>query len=168
MEETQNEAEQTEDEQTRGMFKIIDTYIQDLKEIGAYDNTSIIITADHGRWYLTPEDIKTPSAPCIFYKPAQSAELDAQPMKVSDAPVWHYDILPQVLKDMGADRQTLSNYTTPLDEVKEGEDRPRYYYETLSNGKADTFIKEFVINGDANNMDNWQLTGKEWLVGDDW
>ena len=85
-------------------------------------------------------------------------------MKVSSAPVWHYDILSQVLKDMGADKQMLSNYTTPLDEVKEGENRPRYYIETLSNGKQDTELREFVINGDAKDMSNWSLTGKVWPI----
>ena len=65
---------------------------------------------------------------------------------------------------MGVDQQTLSNYTTPLDESYEGEDRPRYYIETISNGKRDIFVREFVINGDANDMKNWSLTGNEWPV----
>ena len=165
VEPAKNESEQTEDEQTIASFKIVEEYIKELKRLGLYENTSIIITADHGRWYLTSEDIKTPSAPCIFYKPAgQTTEEASAPMKVSSAPVWHYDILAQVLKDMGADKQMLSNYTTPLDEVKEGEERPRYYIETLSNGKQDTELREFVINGDAKDMSNWSLTGKVWPI----
>lgn len=36
------------DSQTRGSFKIITDYIKELKAKGLYDNTTIIITADHG------------------------------------------------------------------------------------------------------------------------
>lgn len=36
------------DLQTRGVFKIISEYMQELKDKGIYDNTTIIITADHG------------------------------------------------------------------------------------------------------------------------
>ena len=65
---------------------------------------------------------------------------------------------------MGADQQTLSGYTTPLDELQPGQERPRYYIETLSNSKRDIGVKEFVINGDASDMNNWSLTGNSWNV----
>ncbi len=165
VEPTDDPSKQNVEEQTMGAFRIVAQYIAELKRLGVYENTSIIITADHGDWYLTSTDIQKPSAPAIFYKPAgQTAEEASQPMQVSDAPVWHYDILAQTLKDMGVDQQTLSNYTTPLDESYEGETRPRYYIETLSNGKRDIFVREFVINGDANDIKNWSLTGNEWPV----
>ena len=165
VEPTSDPSKQNVEEQTIGSYRIVAQYIAELKRLGVYENTSFIITADHGDWYLTNTDIQQPSAPVIMYKPAgQTAEEAAQPMQISDAPVWHYDILAQTLKDMGVDQQTLSNYTTPLDESYEGEDRPRYYIETISNGKQDIFVREFVINGDANDMKNWSLTGNEWPV----
>ncbi len=165
VERTEDPSKQNVDEQTMGAYRIVAQYIAELKRLGVYENTSFIVTADHGNWYSTERDIQTPSAPVIMYKPAgQTAEEAAQPMQVSDAPVWHYDILAQTLKDMGADQQMLSNYTTPLDESYEGEARPRYYIETLSDGRRDTFVREFVVNGDANDMKNWSLTGNEWPV----
>ena len=165
VERTEDPNKQNVEEQTMGAYRIVAQYIAELKRLGVYENTSFIITADHGDWYLTNNDIQQPSAPVIMYKPAgQTAEEAAQPMQISDAPVWHYDILAQTLKDMGVDQQTLSNYTTPLDESYEGENRPRYYIETISNGKRDIFVREFVINGDANDMKNWSLTGNEWPV----
>lgn len=36
------------DSQTRGVFKIITEYMDELKRKGLYDNTTVIITADHG------------------------------------------------------------------------------------------------------------------------
>lgn len=165
VERTEDPSKQNVDEQTIAAYRIVEAYIAELKRLGVYENTSFIITADHGDWYLTGGDIQTPSAPVIMYKPAgQTAEEAAQPMQISDAPVWHYDILAQTLKDMGVDQQTLSNYTTPLDEVHEGDVRPRYYIETISNGKRDIFVREFVINGNANDMKDWSLTGNEWPV----
>ena len=165
VERTEDPSKQNVEEQTMGAYRIVAQYIAELKRLGVYENTSFIITADHGDWYLTNTDIQQSSTPVIMYKPAgQTAEEAAQPMQISDAPVWHYDILAQTLKDMGVDQQTLSNYTTPLDESYEGENRPRYYIETISNGKRDIFVREFVINGDANDMKNWSLTGNEWPV----
>ena len=165
VEPTSDPSKENVEEQTMGAYRIVAQYIAELKRLGVYENTSFIITADHGDWYLTGSDIQTPSAPVIMYKPAgQTAEEAAQPMQISDAPVWHYDILAQTLKDMGVDQQTLSNYTTPLDEVHEGDVRPRYYIETISNGKRDIFVREFVINGNANDMKDWSLTGNEWPV----
>ena len=165
VERTEDPSKQNVDEQTIASYRIVEAYIAELKRLGVYENTSFIITADHGDWYLTDNDIQTPSNPVIMYKPAgQTAEEAAQPMQISDAPVWHYDILAQTLKDMGVDQQTLSNYTIPLDEVHEGDVRPRYYIETISNGKRDIFVREFVINGNANDMKDWSLTGNEWPV----
>lgn len=165
VERTDDPSKQNVDEQTIASYRIVEAYIAELKRLGVYENTSFIITADHGDWYLTDSDIQTPSNPVIMYKPAgQTPEEAAQPMQISDAPVWHYDILAQTLKDMGVDQQTLSNYTTPLDEVHEGDVRPRYYIETISNGKRDIFVREFVINGNANDMNDWSLTGNEWPV----
>ncbi|KGF13620.1 membrane protein [Lancefieldella parvula DNF00906] len=165
VEPTSDPSKENVEEQTMGAYRIVAQYIAELKRLGVYENTSFIITADHGEWYLTDTDIQRPSAPVIMYKPAgQTAEEAAQPMQVSDAPVWHYDIFAQTLKDMGADQQMLSNYTTPLDESYEGEDRPRYYLETISENNHDAELREFVINGDATNFNNWSLTGNTWRL----
>ena len=165
VEPTSDPSKENVEEQTMGAYRIVAQYIAELKRLGVYENTSFIITADHGEWYLTDTDIQRPSAPVIMYKPAgQTAEEAAQPMQVSDAPVWHYDIFAQTLKDMGADQQMLSNYTTPLDESYEGEDRPRYYLETISENNHDVELREFVINGDATNFNNWSLTGNTWRL----
>ena len=165
VEPTSDSSKENVEEQTMGAYRIVAQYIAELKRLGVYENTSFIITADHGEWYLTDTDIQRPSAPVIMYKPAgQTAEEAAQPMQVSDAPVWHYDIFAQTLKDMGADQQMLSNYTTPLDESYEGEDRPRYYLETISENNHDVELREFVINGDATNFNNWSLTGNTWRL----
>ena len=165
VEPTSDPSKENVEEQTMGAYRIVAQYIAELKRLGVYENTSFIITADHGEWYLTDTDIQRPSAPVIMYKPAgQTAEEAAQPMQVSDAPVWHYDIFAQTLKDMGADQQMLSNYTTPLDESYEDEDRPRYYLETISENNHDVELREFVINGDATNFNNWSLTGNTWRL----
>lgn len=41
----------TDMQETRGEFMFIETYIRQLKELGVYDNTTIVITADHGIRY---------------------------------------------------------------------------------------------------------------------
>ena len=64
---------------------MLSEYIRQLKGMGLYDNTAILVTSDHGDWGIY-EDWDSSSNAIMFYKPAQSAEADAQPIKtVSNA-----------------------------------------------------------------------------------
>ena len=95
----------TLDQQAKGSMKIVEEYIKQLKELGQYDNTTIIITADHGYWYFIDRPLEETTSPYMLVKPAQSAELDAEPFKVSTAPVSHMDFPATVLKAMGAEQR---------------------------------------------------------------
>ena len=151
----------TLDQQAKGSMKIVEEYIKQLKELGQYDNTTIIITADHGYWYFIDRPLEETTSPYMLVKPAQSAELDAEPFKVSTAPVSHMDFPATVLKAMGAD---YASYGTPMDEVPANADRARPYYMTETVDGHDWAVLKYLIEGDALDMANWQLTGDEWDI----
>ncbi|QKF07654.1 sulfatase-like hydrolase/transferase [Berryella wangjianweii] len=150
------------DRQALGSMKMVEDYIRQLKRLGLYDRTTIVVTADHGYWYLTKDPIEKPTSPIMLVKPAQSAQLDAQPLKRSKAPVSHLDYPATILKALGVER--YRDYGTPLDEVPESVERPRSYLMTTSDGTADRRILEFMIEGDALDFSNWRLTGRAWEV----
>jgi len=47
-EELQYAAGSTMEKKARGSFRLLQIYIQQLKDLGVYDNTAIVVTADHG------------------------------------------------------------------------------------------------------------------------
>ncbi|WP_130811005.1 hypothetical protein [Olsenella sp. Marseille-P4559] len=153
-----------------GAFKIVRTYLGELKRLGLYDSTTVVITADHGTWYLTPDDLDGVSTPIIFVKPAQSAEADSVPCQISQQPASHYDLQATMLKGMGASQDVLDHYgefNQAIEDRSDSADRLRYYLMTTSNGKLDTSWREYEISGDSQDFANWRLDGNEWIITDE-
>ncbi len=59
----------TLDAQSLGALHIVEEYVRQLKDAGVYDNTTVIVTADHGEWYCTMQ-LDEPTSPLLMVKPA--------------------------------------------------------------------------------------------------
>ena len=150
--------------QTQGAMHIVYTYIDKLKELGVYENTTIIITADHGYWTIVLEPIEETSTPVMFVKPEQSAELDAKPIITDEKPVSHLDLQATVLDAIGLDWSEYSSrdewagysmfgYIDP--------NRVRYYLTTDSEPDlTEVQFREYRIDGNALDWSNWHETGR--------
>ena len=150
--------------QTQGAMNIVYTYIDKLKELGVYENTTIIITADHGYWTITLEPIEETSTPVMYVKPEQSAELDEQPLITDEKPVSHLDLQATILDAMGLDWSEYSSrdewagysmfgYIDPA--------RVRYYLTTDSEPDlTEVQFREYRIDGNALDWSNWHETGR--------
>lgn len=147
----------THEQQCRGSFKIVSEYIRQMKQLGIYDNSTIVVTADHGYWDLV-ENLSSPTSPILLVKPALNAGESSEPLRISSVPTGHVDYPATIIDAVGGD---ASKYGNTVFQIPDG-DRVRYYYMTASDGKEDTFVKELEINGDVLDFSNWQLTGNEW------
>ena len=143
--------------QIRGSLKMLSEYIRQLKDMGLYDNTAILVTSDHGDWGIY-EDWDSSSNAIMFYKPAQSAEADAQPIKTVSTPVAHVNVQPTIIQAVGGDS---SKYGETLAQVP-FDNRVRQFYTTTSDGKNDVSIVEYNITGWATDFNNWHKTGAIW------
>lgn len=156
--------EVTLDQQTQGTMYGVAEYLRYLKASGAYDNTTIIVTADHGDYYPVYGSLDKPASPIVLYKPAQSADLDAQPLKISNAPVEAHDLLATVLDSMGyADE--AAKYGIPVDQIPEDEFRPRRFLATMFNehdSTRDGDVLEYYIDGYVLDWSHWHFTGEVW------
>ena len=85
----------------------VEKYIEQMKALGVYDNASIIITADHGShdectgdtWAATPMFmIRTGVSESPEAKDTDKA---AEGPTLSDAPIYHTDIMPTLLYEAG-------------------------------------------------------------------
>lgn len=155
--------ETNQDRQSIGSIKMVAEYIRQLKDLGLYDEATIVVTADHGDWYLVPDEISEPSSPILLVKPSEDAQQAAQPLKVSEVPTGHVDYPATVIHAVGGDS---GKYGPTVFEVPEGS-RDRYYWMTASNGHTDTYLREYVINGDALDFNSWKLTGRDIYVLED-
>ncbi len=158
--------------QTRGVFTVLNEYIQDLKDLGLYDDATIIITADHGYWQSglhgsavnkRADGLTNVISPICLVKPAGATGS----YTVSEAPVSHIDFQPTVLKAMGADSvaATYGDGTSYFDVAADAQ-RERRFIDEIYDGIEETELDEWVINGDALDFSNWTKTGKVWMQGD--
>lgn len=154
-----------------GNFAIVDEYLRQLRNLDLYDDTTIIITSDHGismygdteRWYTMPPSIESPATPIFLLKRAETAEEAAKPLTFSDTPIGHSDFIPTILSAIGVDYAGYEG--SPVSEIQDGE-RIRYSYMTLSDGsgKRAIAIRRYAIRGDVSDLGNWEFTGEEWAV----
>lgn len=94
-------------------IQVAEAYIMKLKEIGAYDNSTIIVTADHGMHSLSG------CTPAMMIKPKGH---HSDKMIYSDVPgVLQMDLLPTILDCIGADYDALGASLLKLDSDTERE-----------------------------------------------
>ena len=142
-------------EQAQGTLKIVDEYLRQMKELGIYDNATILVTADHGNWQLSPEGITEPTSVIMLVKPAENSEEAAQPLQTSDVPTGHLDYAATVIDAVGGDG---SSYGTPIFEVTDGA-RPRFYWSTTTDYHEDMDWTQDEIDGDVLDWNDWKATG---------
>ncbi|QOS67176.1 hypothetical protein GS424_011615 [Eggerthella guodeyinii] len=151
----------TIEKQTAGVFKIVDEYLNQLRDLGVYDDSTVIIMSDHGSWHIT-EEIDDVSCPIMIVKPAASSPYAfSGPMRTSDVPASHLDFEATVIEAMGMD---AANYGTSLFALTD-ESRTRPYYAMLCEGVNEVAIQEFEIEGNALDFSGWHPTGKQWASG---
>lgn len=151
-------SEGTLDDRALGSMHMVAEYLRQLKDLGLYEQSTIIVTADHGIWYLTPELLDQPTSPIMLVKPAGKGS--DEPMSISSAPVCACDVLPTVIDAIGGNTEP---YGRTVFQFGEDEERVRYYCMTTSNGVHDLDIIQYAINGYALDMDNWHTTGISWV-----
>lgn len=157
------EGNSTREAQAKGSLKIASDYIRALKETGVYDDSTVIITADHGYFeFYTGENehASYASTPIWLIKPAQSEELDEKPMKVvTNVSTGHMDFCATVLKAMGAD---YSDYGPATSDVVPSSPRLREYYYLKNDIRTydDVELQQYYIDGFGPNFNSWTFTGK--------
>lgn len=128
-------------------LKLVKLYLAEMERLGKYDDATVIITADHG----THLGVIDPQ-PILFVKnKGEKREKTA----VSTAPVSHSDLMPTILKTIGADYSEygLAYSDIPEDEIRErtcgyiSEDQDIFSFYTYS-GNREELLKKFPANPD--------------------
>ncbi len=141
-------------EQTKGNLKTIFAYIDMLKEMGVYEDTTIIITADHGyTGYYT--ELNHERVLSLFIKPA-GADTDV-PLQRSQKQICQDNLRASISSYFGL--PCRDGHRT-IEDIGEDEEMVRYFWmngsDTLKT-RRDVNLLTYKIVGDANDFDNWEL-----------
>lgn len=109
------------EETVRGLMVILDEYLQQLSDLGLYDNATIIITADHGAWFGGD------TQPVFFVKRSNETH---EGMQVNKAPISLDDFQATILDIIGKD---YSHHGTSIYDWTEGSTRERTVYMRMEN-----------------------------------
>ena len=147
----------------RGNFEILFEYFQQMKELGIYDNTTIIVLGDHGR---VPREISGRGlielddsiTTALLIKPAESA---SEPLKTdckAELSIDHFSA--SILEYAGIDHGHLGYSYNDVIENNISHDR---YIRTYDFGGYGRMIYKslYKITGDARDFDNWELCEDE-------
>lgn len=138
--------------QLKGSFRILYKLFDQLKAEGIYEDSAILILADHGSAVSDYEPVTKATTIGLFYKPAGAA---GTPLQYSDAPVSHKNIPATIMKAAGAD---YAAYGTPLDEVVNHVDVVRHLYKSVMVGEHESEVYVYDIIGDAKVFENWKVS----------
>ncbi|MDR3137179.1 MAG: sulfatase-like hydrolase/transferase [Coriobacteriales bacterium] len=144
--------------QGMGSFRAVFEYLRQLRELGLYDQATIIITADHGYsgspaaaggglpWNVDPD----PSVATLFVKPAGSF---GAPMQLNSAPVTTENLRATVIAAAGLDHAAYgpSYFEVPQDAAL----IRRFYWLVDAGDSAHYHYQVLDVKGDAKRAENW-------------
>ena len=136
--------------QARGCFRIIEEYIEQMKKLGVYDSSAIMIMADHGTTGFNQCPSLLIKQPDVFN---QSLQIDTTPISyVADLPkIWNW-----LLRNEDAELNSLLSYTEDVSKAR------LYYYYTWDNLWDSEYMPDlyqYACTGVARDMDGTDFTG---------
>ena len=151
----------------RGSFECVFAYIDELKRLGIYDNTVIILLADHGDIpeYIDGRAVSSPDTAVLLIKPAgQRGDLITD----DTAQLSNKNFAPSVLEYAGLEHsQAGSSYS---DIINSGGKQERFFngtnyynYDSEFAGSFDrfTYFIKYRINGNSRDFENWELISRD-------
>ena len=140
--------------QTMGSFNIVKRALNKMKELGIYDDSTIIITGDHGKITYDSRPLTKAERLGMFYKaPGSTGKL----MK-SEQPVSQDNIPPTILRDLKLDYE---KYGLPLDKVSRDNTPLRYSQKTVTVDGKERELVTYEIKGKAADWNNWTIIKDE-------
>ena len=139
-------------DQTRGCFTHLFAAFERMKELGIYEDATIIITGDHGSAWDDTLPVQAATRIGLFYKPSGSA---GTPLQLSAAPVCTDNISATIAKAAGL--ADYSAYGLALDDIAEDAQITRYYYKTQAIDGWERIVCKYAIEGYAWDFSNWHL-----------
>lgn len=128
-----------------GSIKCVSEYLDLLKASGCYENTAIIVMADHGYFEDTRQN------PLLLIKGIG----ESHPYRISEAPISYEDLQQAYVRLMDGEK------SENLFDWREGDARERRYLEYIF--YSEDHMKEYLQRGYATDPETFQPTGNEYI-----
>ena len=142
--------ETSELQQLKGCFHIIREVIREMKQLGIYENASIIITGDHGYSGSDARPLDRAVLTSLFVKPKGQA---GTPLSVSNAPVSSDNFRGTMMKMAGLEDPA---YPEAYWEVPEDSAQSRSYFFQVSHDSNHGVLEEFAVHAPGHSFENWE------------
>lgn len=142
-------------EQTKGTFKFIREYLQQMKDKGLYEDATIVILGDHAALRTDRKVYVEPELTAFMIKESGKA---GTPFTESDVPVSQDNYLASIVKS--ADLQVDRGYGTAVSDVKADGDSVRVHYFQTWNADPDVNYT-YEIKGSGKDFANWKIVEEE-------
>ncbi len=160
----------TNKENVRGTFELIYSYIEEMKELGVYEDATIVITGDHSAALSDSKLIGEASSrddgtrvTAMLFKRSGDA---GTPLVTSTAQISQDELWATIYESEGLlDAKDGDSFF----DIPEGEDRERrYFFEMYKNSKNNDLeynqLIEYKIIGTANDGDNWSIVSRTDII----
>ncbi|MCM1125273.1 MAG: hypothetical protein NC429_02245 [Lachnospiraceae bacterium] len=143
-------------------IEIIYDYLDQMKALNIYENSTIIITTDHG-WSGGQGDLDLPQATAAALTIVKPSGTLNEELTISEAPVAHTDFIPTVLNGFSLD---YSDYGNTVFDIPNSAERDRYYYYSAlySDEEGEVELREYKVSGDARIDSSYHFTGNKWEI----
>ncbi len=138
-------------------FAIIDIYIKQMKEMGIYENSTIIITGDHASAVSDTKDVEGVRLTTLLVKQSGESKGD---IKINPAQVSQDNLWATIFKSEGI--KTEKDYGKSVFEIDPKEERVRYYHFQKTNDGDDEIVT-YKISGSGRDFDNWEIDHRHFI-----
>lgn len=142
-------------EQYIGSMNYVYMYISELKRLGVFEDTMIIITADHGENFVT-EELHEETNPILFIKPFGVG--DDEPLKENNCRASLEDILTVISEETEIGYSDGVGINILHKDEESTKDRVRYHYYSVVKDQEQVGAIKYEITGDSNDFSNWKKT----------
>ena len=140
-------------------MQIIDTYIQQMKDLGIYNKSTIIIVGDHAAAISDKKELSGARRTALLVKPRGSGK---GKILTSQAQVAHENIWQTILDSEKI--QHSYSFSPSVFDIPEGEDRIRKYnFQRMDSGYFENIF--YSVNGPSIKFNNWTVISREDIEG---
>ena len=141
--------------QFEGCFKFVTEYIDQLKELGLYEDATIIITGDHGALKSDRNLYDDKILTALLVKESGKS---GTPLVTSDVPVSQENFIPTIVKSAGI--ETDVDYGKAYSEETKSADKVReHYFQSAPYATSKNYY--YQIQGSGKNFNNWNIVSEE-------
>ena len=135
-------------------LQIFDRFVKELKDLGVYDSSIIIVTADHGAPRNDQDGLNEPGTTALFIKKPFNGDSGQERMVENKAQVSNDDLWATIFDLAGI--ETEQEFGMSMFDIDEGENRERrHVWHTHEKQHVEVF--EYKIIGDGWDFNNWKL-----------